>query len=600
MIETTQDTVHHTGRAGLKGENRLFAARVGIGLIQGLLLYALYRAADGKAWPATEPALFGGLALAVGFAPVAALAGVGRLRWPVLAIWIGVAGLVLFLLGWHDVARRVLGDYDQAPFLKFPVMAFAAAALFIAHHLLTPAVRARRWLVDYHQYFDIAWKAGVQLALSLGFTGAFWILLRLGAALFDLIGLRFLSELVESVWFALPVTSTAFAVAVQLTDVRDGLIRGVRTVALMLLSWLLLVITVLTAGFLAALPFTGLEALWATRSATAMLLSATAALIILINTAYQDGEPDNLPPLVLRIATRLASVLVAPLVILAIWGLSLRIGQHGLTPDRIIAAACAFIGVVYAVGYLFAAVRPGAWMKPLERTNVAAAVLSVLTILALFSPVLDSARLSVADQVARLERGKVSAADFDYSFLRFDSGKAGRAALERLGSSSQKEISERALRIRAQSSRYSEDLIAPSARDTPTRRVVDIKIDVLPTGASLPPNFTSQFNRLSPLLEACTGKSACVAQLVPPDETASGEIVIASKAALMLFRLDNDRQWYEWANYSSQCDGTPDLSDAFRNGRISSRPADFPAFVLNGHSLNVEVGSTCSKDKATR
>ncbi|MBL7372883.1 DUF4153 domain-containing protein, partial [Escherichia coli] len=92
--------------------------------------------------------------------------------------------------------------------------------------------------------------------------------------------------------------------AVQLTDVRDGLIRGVRTVALMLLSWLLLVITVLTAGFLAALPFTGLEPLWATRSATAMILAAAAALIILINTAYQDGEADNLPPRVLRIATR--------------------------------------------------------------------------------------------------------------------------------------------------------------------------------------------------------------------------------------------------------------------------------------------------------
>jgi hypothetical protein len=99
--------------------------------------------------------------------------------------------------------------------------------------------------------------AGVQLALSIGFAGAFWLLLFLGAALFKVIGLTFLGDLIQKTWFAFPLTGLAFATAVQLTDVRDGLIRGVRAVALMLLSWLLLVMTVLAAGFLAALPFTG-------------------------------------------------------------------------------------------------------------------------------------------------------------------------------------------------------------------------------------------------------------------------------------------------------------------------------------------------------
>ncbi|MBM9539027.1 DUF4153 domain-containing protein, partial [Desulfobulbus alkaliphilus] len=149
-----------------------------------------------------------------------------------------------------------------------------------------------------------------------------------------------------------------------------------------LLSWLLLVITVLVGGFLLALPFTGLDGLWETRSATALVLSAAAALIMLINTAYQDGRADNLPPVVLRYGVRAASVLIAPLIVLAAWGLGLRIGQHGLTPDRIIAAACTLVGAVYGAGYLLAAVKPDGWMKPLERTNVVAAVLSVLVILA--------------------------------------------------------------------------------------------------------------------------------------------------------------------------------------------------------------------------
>ena len=39
------------------------------------------------------------------------------------------------------------------------------------------------------------------------------------------------------------------------------------------------------------------------------------------------------------------------------------------------------------------------------------------------------------DQVARLERGAVTPDKFDYRFLRFESGKAGQAALERLARS---------------------------------------------------------------------------------------------------------------------------------------------------------------------
>src|SRR5690606_214172 len=100
-------------------------------------------------------------------------------------------------------------------------------------------------------------------------------------------------------------------------------------------------------------------------------------------------------------------------VIIAFWGLALRIGQHGLTPDRIIAVACALIGAAYAAGYGWAALGPfwrkgAAWMQPLERTNIWTAVLEIAVILALFSPLADPARLSVADQMARLERGAVT------------------------------------------------------------------------------------------------------------------------------------------------------------------------------------------------
>ena len=589
-----------TGRASLEGARGLASVRIGIGLIQGLVLYLLYRSASDSqalAWPATQPPLFAALVLAALFTPVMLLAGVGRMGWKTLALWGAVAAAVLALMGWHDAAQQA-SEYFRPPYLNFPVLAFAAAALFIAHHLIVPAVATQRWIADYDDYFDTAWKAGVQLALSLGFTGAFWLLLFLGAALFRVIGLSFLADLIDEKWFSIPVSCLVFAVAVQLTDVRSGLIRGVRTVALMLLSWLLLVITVLVAGFLAALPFTGLDGLWKTGSATALVLSAAAALIVLINTAYQDGREDNLPPAALRLAVRVASVLLTPLILIALWGLSLRIGQHGLTPDRIIASACALVGVLYAAGYGWAALSPlwrkSAWMKPLERTNVLAAILTVLVILALFSPLADPARLSVNDQMARLKRGAVSPAQFDYVFLRYDAGKAGRAALAELTKSSDAEIARHARAAEASTSRYELVETVTPAR-TPT-------IAPWPADKTLPAAFLAPARPGDPRY-TCGDESECLA--VQRDLNGDGreEILLATPHVIVLFAQEGDGPWTSQGEYLvAQCPGPAarpfDLREALKQPETAAAPPGWPDLGLGGQTGRFQPKDNCSPKPA--
>jgi hypothetical protein len=530
------DASEATGRDSLSGPRSPILAplRLAIGLTQGVALWWLYNAADTAShqWPATVPALFAPLLLIAAFVPVLLLAGVGRMRMTTLAGWALGAVAFLVLLGWHEVARQSAETLDGPPFLNGPMPLFAAAALFIGHHLILASDMERKWIAAFPTYFDTAWKAGVQLALSLGFTAAFWILLFLGAGLFRVIGLDFLEDLIRKEWFAIPVTTFAFAIAVHLTDVRDGLIRGVRTVVLMLLSWLLLVITVLVAGFLAALPFTGLSGLWETGSATSLVLAAAAALIILINTAYQDGRPDNLPPLVLRIAVRAAAVLITPLIVIAFWGLSLRIGQHGLTPDRIIALACAVVGAAYAVGYGWAALSPfwrkSDWMRPLERTNVWTAVLTVAVILALFSPLADPARLSVADQTARLQRGAVAPDKFDYRFLRFESGKAGKAALARLARSADPAVASRAKTAQAVSNRWDRTDVGVPER-TPV-------FEVYPAGAALPTGFVAPVPP-SDRRYACTSPGECVAAPMDMNGDDRPEVLIASSHTIVLWTV---------------------------------------------------------------
>ena len=590
-----------TGRSSLTtGDRRgLALARIGIGLAQGVVLYLLWRSVGTgygetavRAWPATVPTLFAPLLLVAAFLPVVLLAGVGRLRLTTLAIWTVVAGLTLALLAWHDVARQSLSDLNSPPFLSFPMVAFTAAALFIAHHLVVPADQARRRFAPFPTYFDTAWKAGVQLALSLGFTGAFWALLILGAALFNIIGLKFLEELLQKEWFAIPVTTLAFAIAVQLTDVRDALIRGVRSVVLMLLSWLLLVITVLVAGFLAALPFTGLDGLWDTGSATALVLSAGAALIILINTAYQDGLADNLPPMVLRIAVRVAGVLLTPLMAIAVWGLALRIGQHGLTPDRIIAMACTVVGIAYAAGYGFAALSPfwrrGDWMRPLEPTNVATALLSVAVILALFSPLADPARLSVADQTARLARGAVTPDKFDYRFLRFESGRAGEAALARLAASSNADIATRAKAARAAENRYGNE--AAGAPDVTPR------IEAWPEGTPLPAGFTAAVPADDDRA-TCDRPGECVGTLMDMNGDGRPEILLARQNSLIIYVRADDGGWIATGRGSQPfCPGKTRIDPrvALKAGTVKPVDPLWADLSLDGSTrMRIEPGEPC-------
>ena len=582
------DATEATGRdsLGRTGSPLLVAARLAIGLAQGAALWWLYRSAKeygAMIWPATQPEVFGPLAMILVMVPVLMLAGVGRMRLPVLLAWVAVATAFLALLGWHGVVSQSVSEYGPAsrpPFLPWPMPLFAATALFIGHHLVLPADMERRWIAAFPTYFDTAWKAGVQLVLSIGFTGVFWLLLFLGAALFKVIGLEFLSDLIGKDWFAIPVTTVIFATALHLTDVRDGLIRGVRSVVLMLLSWLLLLMTVLAAGFLAALPFTGVQGLWETGSATALVLSAAAALIILINTAYQDGRADNLPPAILRVAVRVAAVLLTPLVIIAFWGLALRIGQHGLTPDRIIAFACAVIGAAYAAGYGFAALSPfwrkgAGWMQSLERTNVWTAVLEVAVILALFSPIADPARLSVADQAARLERGAVTPDKFDYAFLRFESGTAGEAALERLTRSRNAEIARRAKDAKAVDNRWEARRAAREAAFQPV-------VGVWPAGSALPPGFLGADPQDNDIF-ACRQRGDCIATVRDWNGDGVTEVLVARRMNLSIHQQQADGSWRRTGTYwLGACRGRPatDAREALKAGRLSPTAALWPDLAI--------------------
>ncbi|MBD8533327.1 MULTISPECIES: DUF4153 domain-containing protein [unclassified Massilia] len=412
---------------------RIALLRTSIGLAQGLVLYLLYLVANNDVWPATETLLFAPMLLVALFGPLLLVSALGHLTRRQAMLWVACAAILIAALAVYDIWRMGtqlnLERRSHVAMPSPPFVAMLVAALFIAHALVLSGARDRRRIAAYTTYFDIAWKLGVQLAFSAFFVGITWLALQLGAALFELVKLRFFTRMISQPWFAIPVTAFAFSCAMHLTDVRPAIVQGIRGLLLMLASWILPVFTLFVAGFLASLPFTGLEPLWATRQAGAVLLGTDAVLVILINAAWQNGSA--VVARIIRLSARLASLLLVPVTAIAVYALALRVGDHGWTNERIIAAACMLVAGCYALGYAAAVLRPGR-VVTFAGVNIGTAFVVLGTALLLFSPLADPARLSVNDQLARLASGKVSVQTFDFAYLRFDGKRFGQEALAQL------------------------------------------------------------------------------------------------------------------------------------------------------------------------
>lgn len=563
--------------------HRLGPARIGIGLIQGALLYLLYTALQDKLWPATTPLLFAPLVMLGVLLPVILISGLGHLPRRTLAGWVSAAAITIALLAIHDVWRRLGGVDVLRPTPSGPLTVYLAAGCFIAHALVLAGARAHRRIAAYATYFDVAWTLGLQLAFSVLFVGATWLVLQMGASLFDLIRLDFLSQAMRKAWFYIPVTAFAFASAMHLTDVKPAIVRGIRNLVHVLLSWTLPVLTLLVGGFLASLPFTGLEPLWATRSAAGMLLSAAASFVVLINAAWQDGSER--PARVIAVSARVASLLLAPLTLLAAYALALRVLDHGWSTDRVIAAACLLVAACYAGGYTAAALRRG-WLPTLAGVNIAAAFTVIGVLALLLSPLLDPGRIAVASQLARLDAGQITLRQLDVAYLWDHGARYGRAALARLESST---TGPDAAWLRTELTRLRQPDL-----DTGVRPLAD-QLHVWPAGATLPAGFvqtdwrrTPNAAHLPPCMRAQTGP--CDAFILDLGGDARPEVMVigADGEVGVVLRQDARGAWELAASLPLLLGDCTPLLDAMRAGRLRPAPQVLADLDIDGRRIPLQ------------
>lgn len=402
-----------------------------IAVVQGILLFALYRAFDTDFWPSDDPLWsypLWTLAIAVPLLLLLSLNhGNERRVVQLVAGWAAVLALLAIYTGWQ-----------AEPFEEFPVGSLtfvfcASMTLACFKALMYLQQRANQVPLTYQVLFTNSWRNFLVTALSAIFVLIFWLILVLWGELFRVIEIDFFRDLFREDWFIFPVLGFALGLGMiifrNLTRVIDTITKLLHALIKLLLP---LIITVAVI-FLAALPFVGLDVLWATGNGTALLLWLLAVILFFTNAVYQDGRETNpYAPVVHRLI--FSGLCIMPIIsALSLYGLVLRLNQYGWSVERCWAFVVWLILTLLAVGYVMGIVRRRAeWTIDLARVNRYMGLVVLALMILANSPILDFRKISLNSQMNRVDAGQIELEEFDFWYAKQHLARPGYLAMEEM------------------------------------------------------------------------------------------------------------------------------------------------------------------------
>ena len=403
-----------------------------IALLQGLALYAVEQASN--SWPFEDIASRYRWYTWVLTVPTAIALTLVDLRdrrlWLHAAIGSAVVLALASWIGWNlggGATGLVVGP------LHWPFSISMGIAVFVTLPWWQFRLQHGHWRATYDALFERAWQNGLTLTLALAFTGLTWLLLWLWESLFQLVDIDFFHELFSEKAFIALVTGSLFGFGVLIGRTQHRAIQVTRQVLFAICRGLLPLLSFIALLFVLSLPFTGLDALWNTRSATWLLVTVSLLLVAFTNAVYQHDSERAAYPLWLRRLVD-ASLLALPVYAgLALYAIGLRIAQYGWTLERFWGVLVVLTVCGYAVGYALSVLRRRErWLQPIERVNRWMCWTVLAVALLANSPLLDGVRISIASQVARLTADPAAINGKDAIALRFEFGRRGVDALREL------------------------------------------------------------------------------------------------------------------------------------------------------------------------
>jgi len=430
----------------------LWPWRIGIGLMQGLLFYVLFRSRADGAWPGNDAFLFDAIALPLLFLPWSVMAGLGRVALPRLVAFAAIAGAILAALGWYH-RWRILGVEIGQPGLS--MLLLAGAALFIAQYFLEAwPTSAEDERFTPAGLFTAGWALAARLLVLLPALGLGLMLVHLPPHL----------TLERGDIVAMPFLGLVGALALQAgARFTTALAQGAVATATVLLPLAVAAAVILLCADLAG-----------KQPPLLALLTLMGGLVLAIGASWRDGAERPL----WREGFEIVGALLLPLLAgLSAWMLAQRVTTLGWTSPRLFAAAALGMLCAYGIAYCLAAViglMRGHGLKGLGVVNTALAAASFILLLALASPLADPLRLAPQAQAARLEQGRVAVAHFDFANLQRDGARFGSETLAALSHSLYPDIARGAQAVRG----------APAQPLNPTE--IGANIAVRTPGARLP------------------------------------------------------------------------------------------------------------------
>lgn len=411
-------------------ERRPWPARSVLLLVLGCLCgFAFHKLTEGtQRWTWTDDPLSLGCAGFIASAGIAFAFSLERHRpyWP--AAFALVVGLVVGGVTFRNGSWSSWGSNEGWQLFS------ALLAVIIAVPLFQTARDAGRVRLDYQALHAHSWTNAILWGAGWAFVLIVFLLAELLAQLFNLIGIHLLKDLLEKSWFQWVLVGGAFGAGIGLLRDRDRVLVMLQRVATAILSVLTPVLAFGLVLFVGALPFTGLAPLWGeTKATTPILLICALQAFILVNATIGNSADEEARAPVLRYAALALAVVMLPLATVAAISTAKRIGEYGLTPDRLWAVTFILIALACGLSYLATvALRRRGWAEGVRRVNIRLAIGICALALFLALPILSFGAISAGNQLWRIRTGRVAPEKADWAALRFEFGPSGQRAVERL------------------------------------------------------------------------------------------------------------------------------------------------------------------------
>lgn len=345
-------------------------------------------------------------------------------------------------------AILVIPDYfmagaagDEAKNLSaFPAIFWFGVSRGLAAYLLVTLIKASleaRAPPPYREVFFHGITIPLIAAGAILFAVLALILLFAWAALLKTMDVGFFNKLFQEPWFIFPFLGAVGGLSIAMMRGQQAVLGALRFV-LLLFSRIAMPITAgATITLLIVLATKGTGVVFDLPFPPSLLMLGLAFTGMLIfNGVYQNGEGAP-PPVWLRISTLIALIGFPIYAGLAFYAFNLRIDDYGLTPARI--AGLAFNGLAAAYSIVcFAGLSTELnwggrkWMPLVAPLNTLMAGVWVVVLVALATPLFNPWALSAQSQYQRIADERVTAGEFDFGYLRFELGKYGAQALDKM------------------------------------------------------------------------------------------------------------------------------------------------------------------------